>query len=133
MIKDIIENWEKRKDVLRKELEKKPTFDYTTLIEKIVEVVLNYDDVIYNIGNMTVIDDGDYQGTLIYIIPEKTYQPDVNEYIYTSVYYGSCSGCDTMEAIETDYEFSKSKETYNMVIDDLMTLSLHIIQKFKRL
>ena len=133
MIKDIIENWEKRKDVLRKELEKRPIFNYTTLIKKIVEVILNYDKVIYNIENMTVIDDGDYQGTIIYIIPEKTYQPDVNEYIYTSLYYGSCSSCDTIQEIEMNYFFSISKETYDTVINDLMMLSLHIIQKFKRL
>ncbi len=78
---------------------------------------------------MTVIDNGDYQGTLIYIIPRDTYQPDVEDYLVTNNYYGSCSGCDTLQAI-TEYS---SKPLSNGQIEDLMTLALHLVQRLKPL
>jgi hypothetical protein len=54
---------------------------------------------------MTVIDDGDYQGTQIFIIPTDTYQPSVKDYVMTDTYYGSCSGCDTLQAI-SGYDYA---------------------------
>ena len=133
MIKEIISVWEERKDVLRKELVHSPIFSYKKLVEKIVDIFLNHESQLYDLEKMRVIDDGDYQGTLIFIIPENTYQPNVNEYLYTYVYYGSCCGCDIMEDIQAQYDSSKSKETYDEVISDLMILSLHLIQRFKRM
>ena len=47
---------------------------------------------------MTEIDNGDYQGTMLYLIPFKTYQPAEYEYLMTYVWYGSCSGCDALQA-----------------------------------
>jgi hypothetical protein len=73
------------------------------------------------------IDDGDYQGTLLFLIPEDTYQPD--NYYYVKVEYGSCSGCDTLESIR-DYDSDTPNDEQ---VKDYMTLCLHIIQKFKKL
>ncbi len=77
---------------------------------------------------MTVIDNGDYQGTQIFIVPLNTYQPRAEDYVYTNTYYGSCSGCDTLLAI-LDYDTDK-KPSENQ-IKDYMTLALHLLQKCK--
>lgn len=75
---------------------------------------------------MTVIDNGDYQGTQIFLIPMETYQPSVEDYVYTNTYYGSCSGCDTLQAIQSyDYNELPNEEQ----IKDYMTLALHLLQK----
>lgn len=50
--------------------------------------------------NITVVDNGDYQGTQLFLIPRDTYQPSESEYLMTYVGYGSCSGCDTLQAIQ---------------------------------
>ncbi len=77
--------------------------DYKTLVEMVVEHILNpadgYDDT-YDKGKITVIDDGDYQGTQLFMIPADRYQPSENEYLLTFVNYGSCSGCDTLKSIQ---------------------------------
>ena len=72
-----------------------------------------------------VIDDGDYQGTLIYVIPEKCYQP--YDYWYVRVHYGSCSGCDTLQGILYDYDDFETK------VNGLFTLALHIVQGLKKI
>ena len=75
---------------------------------------------------MTVIDNGDYQGTQIFIIPINTYQPGVDEYVYTHTYYGSCSGCDTLQAIQSwDGDELPNEEQ----VKDYMELALHLLQK----
>lgn len=77
---------------------------------------------------MTVIDDGDYQGTQIFVIPLDTYQPNVTDYIVTNTYYGSCSGCDTLKSINSyDYDELPNEEQ----IEDYMQLALHLLQKCK--
>lgn len=47
------------------------------------------------------IDDGDYQGTLIYLIPFNSYQPDPEDYRMTFAWYGSCSGCDALQSAQS--------------------------------
>ena len=53
-----------------------------------------------NLDRITEINDGSYQGTLVYMIPFDTYQPDEGEYLTTYVGYGSCSHCDTLQSIQ---------------------------------
>lgn len=73
------------------------------------------------------IDDGEYQGTLLFVIPADVYQPW--NYWYVKVDYGSCSGCDTLMAIlEGDYG-----DTADEKADKLFTLALHIVQGLKRM
>ena len=73
------------------------------------------------------IDDGYYQGTLLYVIPEDEYQPW--NYWCVKVGYGSCSGCDTLMAIlDGDYG-----DTIDEKIDSLFTLALHIVQGLKKI
>jgi hypothetical protein len=71
------------------------------------------------------IDDGDYQGTLLFVIAAGGYQP--SEYWYVKVGYGSCSGCDTLEGIRDYSDEPPTKED----VDAYMTLALHIVQGLK--
>jgi hypothetical protein len=74
------------------------------------------------------IDDGDYQGTLLFVIAASGYQP--SDYWYVKVGYGSCSGCDTLQAIDGYGGYSDEAPSKDQV-DDYMTLALHIIQGLK--
>lgn len=132
MIKDFIEKWEENK----KELEnyfrntKQEEYDeYEKIVKKIIEIILNNNKRRVWSEEISVIDDGDYQGTQIFIVHKDTYQPSINDYVYTSNYYGSCSGCDTLLRI-SDYEYGLPSEEQ---VKDYMLLSLHLIQNFRRL
>lgn len=125
MDKNIIEKWENRKNKLKEWFEENETpSSYKEIFEKILELIITEDDFNqFNLEKITVIDDGDYQGTQIFIAFLEAYQPSVEDYIMTSVYYGSCSGCDTLQSIYYSGEQNR--------VNDLMTLSLHMIQKMK--
>lgn len=59
--------------------------------------------------HITVVDNGDYQGTQLFLIPFKTYQPPEYAYLMTHVGYGSCSGCDTLQSILQGYSTHEQK------------------------
>jgi len=73
------------------------------------------------------IDDGDYQGTLVFVIAAGGYQPDA--YWYVKVGYGSCSACDTLASIR---EYSDEPPTEQQAAD-YMTLALHVVQGLRRM
>ena len=123
MLKYCVDQWEKNKENLRKALEQfdfdKDYMSYKVLMSLIITHILEDK---WDSENFTTIDDGDYQGTLLFVIPERTYQPGAENYLMTYVGYGSCSCCDTMLAIlESD-----------TIVEDLMTLALHMIQRMIR-
>ena len=139
MIKEFIEAWEKNKNKLEdyfRNTKQEEYDEYLKIVTKLFEIVINpylikttdykLNDG-FDIKNITLIDNGDYQGTQIFIIPLDTYQPKVEEYVYTHTYYGSCSGCDTLLSI-SDYDEEKPNEEQ---IKDYMTLALHLLQKCK--
>jgi len=98
---------------------------YSDIVKQIFELVISG----YDSKKITVIDDGDYQGTKIFIIPQDTYQPSIEDYLITDTYYGSCSGCDTLQGI---IGYSDDPPTEEQV-KDYMMLSLHLIQKLRKL
>jgi hypothetical protein len=78
------------------------TCDYGYLVKLVVANILNIGGVTkWNAERITEIDNGDYQGTLLFVIPEAGYQPTEYEYLITFVGYGSCSGCDTLQHIQS--------------------------------
>lgn len=84
--------------------------EYVQLVTKIIELDGNWDK-----DRITEINHGDYQGTLIYAVAEQGYQP--SNYIYCSVYYGSCSGCD---ALQSAYAYGRGpnyEEIYKIMHD----------------
>jgi hypothetical protein len=79
-----------------------------------------------DIDRIHKIDDGDYQGILLFVIAEEGYQPDT--YWVTSVRYGSCSVCDTLESI-VGYEDEIDDERASQ----LWILGLHMLQRMKEI
>ena len=137
----IIMAWEKNKDRLEEYLKthrQEEYDDYGKLLKLIFTEVINpylrsNDEISYpystgfNAYNIRRIDDGDYQGTLIYLCPLNVYQPSEEEYITTFVSYGSCSGCDTLLGIS---HYTTGLPTTEQV-KDYMSLCLHIVQRMK--
>ena len=119
MLKYCVDQWEKNKKNLREALEQfdfdKDYMGYKVLMSLIITHILGNK---WDSENFTTIDDGDYQGTLLFVIPERCYQPNAENYLMTYVEYGSCSCCDTMLAILGS----------DTIVEDLMTLALHMIQ-----
>ena len=106
MLKYCLRKWDENKKKLEEELLKDPDLnncEYKHIVEKVVEIILNTnEEYLWSSEGITEIDDGDYQGTLLFLIPRKTSQPCEWEYLMTYVGYGSCSGCDALQAIQ-DY------------------------------
>jgi len=123
-----VKQWEDNKHLIRQYFEttKQTEFSsYSTIVEKLFELVIEGFDT----EKMTTIDNGHYQGTLLFIIPRDTYQPSVDDYVVTHVYYGSCSGCDTLQAI-CRYEDGLPDESQ---VSEYMTLALHLVQHLRYL
>lgn len=131
MLKIMVSQWDKNKDELRKVLAERTDLNsckYIDLVKTTFEVIYNngldeYSFDLLNLNDIHEIDDGDYQGTLLYLIPFKTYQPCEYEYLMTYVGYGSCSGCDTLQSIQ-GYEDEKLTDRQ---VDDFMTLCKDIL------
>ena len=123
MLKYCVDQWEKNKENLREALEQfdfdKEFMGYKVLMSLIITHILENK---WDSENFTTIDDGDYQGTLLFVIPERCYQLNAENYLMTYVEYGSCSCCDTMLAIIGS----------DTMVEDLMTLALHMIQHMIR-
>lgn len=139
MIKEFVQAWDKNKDKLREYIKthKQEEYDdYVDLVKLLFDIVINpeisntpysderYFNKAFDTENIHEINDGDYQGSLIFLLHADWYQPDPGDYVYTSVYYGSCSGCDTLLAINCYGEDLPNEEQVN----DYMTLCLHLLQ-----
>jgi hypothetical protein len=130
MIKYCKEKWNKNKEILLEVLREDKTLnscDYGYLVKLVVENILNdetsdYSDT-WDSKKITIVDNGDYQGTLLFLIPTKTYQPSEYEYLMTYVDYGSCSGCDTLLGIQS---FGNVKPTEQQ-LKDFMTLCKDLV------
>lgn len=127
MIEKFVRIWDEHKEEVEEVYRANHPNDYFSIVENIITLLNKYDED-YNKPSTKVhaINDGDYQGTLLFLIPTDTYQPD--GYYYVKVYYGSCSGCDTLEGIRI-YEYDKAPSEEQ--VKDYMMLSLHIIQCLK--
>lgn len=138
MIKDFNFDWQFGKNELEEYIKhhklEEYAEDYKSLVRTLFKYVINAertnDYERYDINDIKVIDDGEYQGTQIFILHKDTYQPTIDEYVYTSNGYGSCSGCDTLLSI-TNYELDElpSKEQ----VEELMTLFLHLLQNCEKM
>lgn len=131
MIQKYIDNFQKNKSYLYDYFAATPQSEYDTyqkLLIKTIELCIN-DPVNPEIDTaaVTEIDDGDYQGTLLYIIPRNIYQPEEYDYITTYVGYGSCSGCDTLLGISCyDSGFPNKSQ-----VEAYLTLCLHMVERME--
>lgn len=126
MIIKYVNRFNERRDLIANKFKESHPDSYFDIVKTVVESLSDGDDY----GEMDVdrihqIDDGNYQGTLVYLIGEAGYQPC--KYWLVKVDYGSCSGCDTLESIR---KYSDDAPTDEQV-KDYVTLALHIVQGLK--
>lgn len=127
MIKDFVEAWYRRKDNLREYIATHMQAEYSeykALVKLLFDIVINREMAPFATDEIVEINHGNYQGTLIYLLHKNYYQPGVDEYVYTSVEYGSCSGCDTLQKISAGSEGRPSVRQ----VEDYMMLCLHLLQ-----
>jgi hypothetical protein len=152
IISEFVECWNNRKPLLEKSFSQKEPSSYKDIFKRLVEIVLSPADIenekkknekySFDIDyfpeldseKITTIDDGDYQGTLLFLVPEKCYQP--NNYWVAKVNYGSCSGCDTFQSIQQsknvyDFETGEYEKLTDEQISEYMLLALHLLQSMR--
>ncbi|RUP37056.1 MAG: hypothetical protein EKK63_15925 [Acinetobacter sp.] len=135
MIQEVIKQWDENKYKLEHYFcttkQEEYTDSYKTILQKIIELVITNkcNHYQYDATKITVVDDGDYQGTQIFLIPTNRYKPNIEDYLITHTYYGSCSGCDTLMSIKgfsSGYPNGEQVKKY-------MILALHLVQKMQRI
>jgi len=134
MIEKFTKRWFERKDSVQEKFEAKLPSSYSDIVLAVVEMLNDEDEYeTPDPSRIHEIDDGDYQGTLLYVIGAAIYQPST--YWYVKVGYGSCSVCDTLQAIldgEWGLETEEEKKAWkDEAVSQLMTLALHIVQRLK--
>jgi hypothetical protein len=132
MIKEFVKQWDERKHLLEEWLKENQPSDYEDIYKKLFELVVTEPNSYSNSWDwerFVTIDDGHYQGNIIFILCNDCYQPNLDDYIFTEVDYGSCSGCDTFEHIR-DLQWGSEKNTDEQV-KQYMTLALHMVQETK--
>ena len=135
MIYYVLSRWDSNNDTLKEALEEKGyewlnSCEYKDLVKMVCDYILTpMNDGSYELDSehITEIDNGYYQGTLLYLIPFNTYQPNESEYLMTYVGYGSCSGCDTLQGIQAGMYLGG-----DLYINDFMTLCKDICSNMIR-
>lgn len=108
MLKILKDKWAKNSDLLFKKISEVYTDDFNSWGANYSDLVKLTFDVIYNDGNnwdcdtldvdrITEVDDGNYMGTLLFLIPFRTYEPSEGDYLMTYIGYGSCTVCDAFQ------------------------------------
>lgn len=134
MLKILYEKWEKNRDTLKAAISRIgdiSRLEYEDLVKLTFSAIYNdgndedipYDYKRLDLDHITRIDNGDYRGTLLFVIPFDTYQPGEYQYLMTYVGYGSCSGCDTLLSI-VDWCNKKPNERQ---VSDLLALCKDLV------
>lgn len=106
------------------------TIEYTELVKTTLNYIYNCSDQVdlyrrLDLEHLTEVDDGDYQGTRLFIVPFRGYQPSESDYIITFVNYGSCSGCDTLLNIQEWHR--EGEAATERQLNDFMVLCKDIV------
>lgn len=128
MIKYVMDKWNENKLCLLEAIEEKVNldermWDYEELLTLIIKNVLNKDRGFLDYEwseDITTVDNGDYQGTLLFLFPQKVYQPSERGYLMTYVGYGSCSGCDALLAAGENSNKEDKIKDYMRICQDLV-------------
>ena len=141
MIDALVKAWAENKQHLETKLrltEQKNYWEYKDLVRMTVDIVINS----YLIGNeggriqngfdseqITEVDDGDFMGTKLFLIPLAVGYPEVYDYICIDVGYGSCCVCDTLQRIRDDVNGTETGCPNEGQIKQYMHLCMHMIQR----
>lgn len=136
MLEYAVHQWDMNKDSLYAAIRtdtKLNCCNYDYLVKLVVRHILNgkhrYDPLrnwTWDETNIVQIDHGYYTGTLLFVIPRNTCQPAAYEYLATKVEYGSCSGCDTLQDIQSFIRGSFDQPPTPQQASDFMKLCLDI-------
>ena len=119
MIDEFIQAWNTRKENLAAWFMEtnQGQLSYEIILKALLDKVINpYSENKWDSEKIHVIDDGDYQGCQIFVVPMDTYQPSPYQYLTTYQDYGSCSGCDLLEGIRK-YKHERPSEG---IVDEKM-------------
>lgn len=129
MLKYCLEHWNKYSDNLEAALRERTDLNicnYIDLVRMVVDNIFveDYSPDGWDSSKITLVDNGDYQGTQLFLIPRKVYQPCEWDYLMTYVGYGSCSGCDTLQAIQ---DWDGNKKLTDRQVGDFMRLCRDLV------
>ena len=127
MIQEFVDRFIAARPVLQAQFKAKAPGDYAEIVKAVVQTIATEDYGQPDANRIHAIDDGDYQGTLVFVIGANGYQP--SDYWYVRVGYGSCSGCDTLQ----DIDGYSSEPTTDKQAEQYWTLALHIVQGLKKM
>jgi hypothetical protein len=124
MIQDFVDRFIAKEKEIKDKFRLKHPDDYEEIVKIVVDSIYEkYGDP--DKTRIHCVDDGDYQGTLLFIIGAEGYQP--TDYWSVKVDYGSCSGCDTFESIRYPGDAISEQQ-----VNGYWTLALHIVQRMKQ-
>lgn len=112
MKQSLVDRLDANKEAALDFLRKGQDCDYRDLVKYLVSLDEEMDP-----ERITEIDHGNYQGTLLYVIGAEGYQPD--RFWYVKVGYGSCSGCDELEAVQGYGDEIEDLEGYYKLLHDI--------------
>jgi hypothetical protein len=127
MILHYVKQWDERKHLLEQWLNDNEPNSYQDIYETLFRLVITRSErgeLEWDWKRFRKFDDGTFQGNQIFILCSNVYQPELTDYIFTSVTYGSCSVCDTFQAIQESEDKDERVKGY-------MTLALHMVQETK--
>lgn len=131
MIQPFVDKFMAAKSDLIAEFKANRPDSYDDLVTRLVKLLRDEDEYSSpDPDRITVIDHGDYQGTRLFVIGATGYQPSTYWSIFVS--YGSCSGCDTFEAIGGYSGYSEDPVT-DTEANEYWTLMLHMVQSMRAL
>jgi len=130
MIKYFIKRFDNKRNALKKEFSKKHMEDYQQLVKVVIEAITDDEREEPDPDKIHIIDDGEYEGTIVFIIASKEQTPA--KYWYVKISYGSCSFCDTLQTIHSLSNVNDPVPNKQQ-IKDYMTLALHIVQNLKEM
>jgi hypothetical protein len=130
MIEKFTKAWFANLPAMRERFTAKHPDDYLEVVTAVIGMLSEADDSGKGPDPERIheINDGDYQGTLLYVIGAKGYQPST--YWAVKVDYGSCSGCDTLQGIRG---YRGGKPDDDAQVSEYMTLALHVIQGLREI
>jgi hypothetical protein len=132
MIQEFVKRFDARRGEVQAAFQAKHPDNYGDVVKIVVNALRDngrFDDSESpDPGRITEIDHGDYQGTLLYVVAAKGYQPD--RYWYVKVAYGSCSSCDTLQGIRTGLFDDPPTDGE---VEQYMALAVHVLQGLKKM
>ena len=130
MIQEFVERFNSRLDWVRAQLAERRPFSYRGIFQIVVEALHDTESDSPDPEKIQTVDFGHYQGTEIHIVGGSYYQPGPESHWATHTYYGSCSGCDTLQRIQEEGDPDSDKLTDDQ-LDQLMALATHMVQRLK--